>query len=43
VAYGLGVVQTSIQFRLNKMGLHSFPIFSPRGRKLLKYHLQVYS
>jgi glycosyltransferase involved in cell wall biosynthesis len=36
VAYGLGVVQTSLQFRLNKMGLHSFPIFSPQGRRLLQ-------
>ncbi len=33
VAYGLGVVQTSLQFRLNKMGLYSSAIFSPQGRK----------
>ena len=36
VEYGLGVVKTSFQFRLNKLGWYSFPIFSPRGKKLLK-------
>jgi len=28
VAYGLGVLKTSLQFRLQKWGLHSSPIFS---------------
>ena len=34
--YGLGVVKTSLQFRVTKWGLHSFPIFSPQGQGLLK-------
>jgi glycosyltransferase involved in cell wall biosynthesis len=42
VGYGLGVLKTSLQFRLNKMGLYSFPIFSSQGDKLLKNPLQVY-
>jgi len=42
VGYGWGVVQTSLQFRLNKMGFYSSPIFSPQGRTLLRNHLQVY-
>jgi glycosyltransferase involved in cell wall biosynthesis len=33
MTYGLGVLQTSLQFRLNKMGLCSSPIFSAQGRK----------
>jgi glycosyltransferase involved in cell wall biosynthesis len=40
VAYGLGVISTSLQFRLNKMGLYSCPIFSPKA-SLLKRHLHV--
>jgi glycosyltransferase involved in cell wall biosynthesis len=36
VVYGLGVLKTSLQFRLNKMGLYSFSIFSPEARGLLK-------
>ncbi len=28
VIYGLGVLKTAVQFRLNKWGIHSFPIFS---------------
>jgi len=36
LVYGVGVLQTSLQFRLNKMGWYSFSIFSPQGRKLLK-------
>jgi glycosyltransferase involved in cell wall biosynthesis len=36
VAYGLGVVRTSLQFRLNRMGLYPIPIFSPQGQRLLK-------
>lgn len=40
VKYGLGVLAVSIKFRLQKMGLASFRIFDPRGRKLLEeyYH-----
>ena len=30
VAYGLGVLKTSVQFRLQKWGVHSSPIFSGR-------------
>ena len=38
--YGLGVVATSLKFRLQKMGLGRFRILNPRGRKLLEdyYH-----
>src|SRR6202158_4837216 len=32
VKYGFGVLATSIQFALQKMGLAHFSIFSPRGR-----------
>jgi glycosyltransferase involved in cell wall biosynthesis len=40
VRYGLGVVATSLKFRLQKMGLGRFRILNPRGRKLLEnyYH-----
>jgi glycosyltransferase involved in cell wall biosynthesis len=34
VKYGLGVVRTSLQFALQKMGLAHFRIFSPKGRRL---------
>ncbi len=34
LVYGLGVLKTSMQFRLNKLGWYSFPIFSPQGRKI---------
>ena len=34
VRYGFGVLATSIQFRLQKMGLGSFRIFAPQGRRL---------
>lgn len=34
VAYGLGVLKTSLQFRWNKMGWASSPIFSSRGGRL---------
>jgi len=36
--YGLGVVVTSLKFRLQKMGLGRFRILNPRGRKLLENH-----
>jgi glycosyltransferase involved in cell wall biosynthesis len=32
--YGLGVLVTSLKFRLQRMGLGSFRIFAPNGRKL---------
>jgi glycosyltransferase involved in cell wall biosynthesis len=34
VKYGLGVLLTSIQFRLQRLGLARFRIFSPKGRRL---------
>src|ERR1700758_4831449 len=34
VKYGLGVLQTTLQFALQKWGLAKFPIFDPRGREL---------
>ena len=34
VQYGLGVVLTSVQFRLQKIGLGRFRIFSHKGRRL---------
>jgi len=40
VKYGLGVLATSLMFRLQKMGLSKFRIFNRQGRKLLEdyYH-----
>jgi glycosyltransferase involved in cell wall biosynthesis len=35
VNYGFGVLGTSMKFRLQKMGLAKFGIFSPHGNKLL--------
>ncbi len=43
MVYGWGVMKTSFQFRVNKIGLHPFPIFSPRGRRLMKSHLSPVS
>jgi glycosyltransferase involved in cell wall biosynthesis len=40
VRYGLGVVATSLKFRLQKMGLARFRILNPRGRKLLEDYYQ---
>jgi glycosyltransferase involved in cell wall biosynthesis len=34
VRYGLGVVATSVQFRLQRMGIGRFRILSPTGRRL---------
>ena len=34
VKYGLGVLLTSLQFTLNKLGLQKLPRFSHEGRKL---------
>jgi glycosyltransferase involved in cell wall biosynthesis len=36
VVYGLGVLNTSIRFRLAKSGLRKDPLFDPDGRKLLR-------
>ena len=36
VKYGLGVIATSIKFRLQKMQMMRFKIFSPTGRRLLE-------
>ncbi len=39
VKYGLGVLATSLKFRMEKMGLAHFKFFSAKGRKLdLKYY-----
>jgi glycosyltransferase involved in cell wall biosynthesis len=40
VKYGLGVLATSLKFRLQRMGLAKFRIFNPQGRKLFEdyYH-----
>jgi hypothetical protein len=35
VRYGLGVLQTSVLFRLNKLGWHHSCIFSAKGRRLV--------
>jgi glycosyltransferase involved in cell wall biosynthesis len=34
VVYGLGVLATSMRFRLHKLGLRRDPLFDPAGRKL---------
>jgi glycosyltransferase involved in cell wall biosynthesis len=42
VRYGLGVLATSLKFRLQKMRMGRFRILNPRGRKLLEnYHREV--
>ncbi|HET7441341.1 MAG TPA: glycosyltransferase family 2 protein [Terriglobales bacterium] len=44
VKYGLGVVATTLQFSLQKLGLVCFARFSPRGRKLdTSYYAQEVS
>jgi glycosyltransferase involved in cell wall biosynthesis len=35
VTYGLSVLATSVKFRLQKWGVHKFPMFSERGKRLL--------
>jgi len=40
VRYGLGVLATSLKFRLQKMGLGDFRIFNATGRKLLDDYYQ---
>lgn len=34
VNYGIGVLKTAFQFRLQKLGLLRLPLFDPKGRKL---------
>jgi hypothetical protein len=34
VKYGVGVLLTSVQFRLQKLGIFRSPMFSPAGRRL---------
>jgi glycosyltransferase involved in cell wall biosynthesis len=42
VRYGLGVLATSVKFRLQRMGLLKSRIFNPQGRKLLDdYYREV--
>jgi glycosyltransferase involved in cell wall biosynthesis len=36
VIYGVGVLKTSLQFRLNRMGIIRCQLFSARGRKLME-------
>ncbi len=39
VTYGLGVLATSLKYRLEKMGMAHFKMFSAQGRKLeSRYH-----
>jgi hypothetical protein len=40
VKYGLGVLLTSLQFRLQKMGLGHFRFLNPHGRKLEEDYYQ---
>src|ERR1700745_3779770 len=42
VTYGLGVLATTLQFVLQRWGLASFAIFSPKGRKLETSALDYY-
>jgi glycosyltransferase involved in cell wall biosynthesis len=41
LTYGLGVVRTSFQFRLHRLGLHSYPLFSSEGCKLVENRLKT--
>jgi len=34
VIYGMGVLKTSFQFRLNRMGIFPSRLFTPNGRRL---------
>jgi glycosyltransferase involved in cell wall biosynthesis len=43
VKYGLGVLATSLQYRLQRMGILKLRIFSPKGRKLESYYQQLIS
>ncbi len=42
-AYGLGVLGTSLRFRLQKSGLKQYDIFSPDGKTLLTANQDYYS
>jgi glycosyltransferase involved in cell wall biosynthesis len=40
--YGLGVLATSLAFRIQKMGLAKFKIFNPKGRRIdMEYYSRV--
>ncbi|WP_027182722.1 glycosyltransferase family 2 protein [Desulfovibrio inopinatus] len=41
--YGLGVLKTSMEFRLQKWGLKQYEIFNPEGRKLSDHNQEYYS
>lgn len=42
VRYGMGVLKTSLKFRLRRMGISNFAIFNPKGAKLVTdYYKQV--
>jgi len=41
VRYGLGVVQTSFQYRLSKLGWHRSCIFSSTGKRLVTAPKQI--
>ncbi len=41
--YGIGVLQTSVQFRLQKWGRRQYAIFDPKGRGLSSTNPQYYS
>src|SRR5215831_11476941 len=43
VTYGLGVVLTTLQFALQRMGTGKFRIFSPKGRKLEAAGMSYYT
>jgi hypothetical protein len=42
VTYGIGVLVTTLQFALQRWGIASFGIFSPKGRKLEASALDYY-
>jgi len=42
-AYGLGVLRTSVQFRLEKWGKKHYAIFDPKGRGLASANPQYYT
>jgi glycosyltransferase involved in cell wall biosynthesis len=35
IVYGLGVLKTSVQFRLQRWGMAEYPIFSAQGKKII--------
>lgn len=42
VKYGLGVMVTSLEFRLQRMGLGRFRFLDPNGRRLVEdYYLEI--